>query len=754
MQTFISDISTLYSIKEEIGQGGFSTVYKAFDIINNRECALKIFRKYDIEEGNKKKYLINSILMEIEMMKKLKCKNVVELYNAFETKENYILVMELCDTDLNRYIHNYKEHQDILVFIHDIFLELNNAFKIMTMNNIVHRDIKPQNIFLKFENGKIIPKLSDFGISRRIEKSIQNDSEDLFGFNKTFVGTPNFMAPEMLKEEKYNYKCDLYSLGVTLYYLYFKTFPYSGHTPFELLNKIKSKEDFLKSGVMSFDDLLDSLLIINPNKRIDWTEYFDHPFFKEDSNSLKNYKYEKFKIVDEQKKNDNNLDKMNNIAKVIFDIMSIPNVYTDKKEKNPRISNILYYDENINKHLEEIHQDCDYFERKTPGTFILSSNIFSLNLIMEEIKKYYTKFDDRVIFNLIVTGSKCEKVMDNLIKYNYDKFIQNICIYCMKIKKYSYLKKKYSKIIGIYNEPSKVEEFIQNVSKEQTKEFPMLKIIDYNIYKDLYYDRHQKISQFYGNLTKETYEKSLTKFETFIDSKKDTELKIKKDILIKSFKTFDLSKDLEVLDKILIQEYTKNTFYGDLNNWLRTLDNQVYEAIAYYTARLMYSLNNYALKTNNFYDSKTLVYRGAKTNYINLLAFERLKGKIVIFSSFTSTSEHESIALDFASRDKAKEIFKEYHKFSVIYKITNFAPNNCVPCGINIQNEAVFKEKEILFQPFTFYLVKNVDFNFDNYTVDIELEVIPKKEILEEKIREGKKVIYDKKLNMMLIDED
>ena len=112
MQSFISDISTLYSIKEKIGKGGFSKVYKAFDKINNRECALKIFSKEDIEEGNKKKYLINSILKEIEMMKKLKCKNVVELYNAFETKENFVLVMELCDTDLDHYIHKYKEHQD------------------------------------------------------------------------------------------------------------------------------------------------------------------------------------------------------------------------------------------------------------------------------------------------------------------------------------------------------------------------------------------------------------------------------------------------------------------------------------------------------------------------------------------------------------------------------------------------------------------------------------------------------------------
>ena len=282
---------------------------------------------------------------------------------------------------------------------------------------------------------------------------------------------------------------------------------------------------------------------------------------------------------------------------------------------------------------------------------------------------------------------------------------------------------------------------------------PMLKIINYYDYIDSYHERNEKISQYYGNLTKETYEKSLQKLEFFIDSKKDKELKINKKELIESFKTFDLQKDLEMLDKLIIKEYSKNTFYGDLNNWLRTLDNQIYEIIAYYTARLMYSLNNYALKTNHFYSEKAIIFRGAKTNYINLLPFERLKGKIIILSSFTSTSEDESLAIEWSGRKKAKEIFDEYHKFSVIYKIINTVNNNCIPYGINIQEEAEYDEKEILFQPFTFYLVKKADFNYEEKTVDIELETISKKEILEEKIKEGKKVVYDKKSNLIIINE-
>ena len=107
----------------------------------------------------------------------------------------------------------------------------------------------------------------------------------------------------------------------------------------------------------------------------------------------------------------------------------------------------------------------------------------------------------------------------------------------------------------------------------------------------------------------------------------------------------------------------------------------------------------------------------------------------------------------FSGRNKSKEIFQNSQKFSVIYKIKYHIIPNWIPCGINIQNESVYPEKEILFQPFSFYYVKNVKFDYENYLADIELETIVKKEILEEKIRIGKKVIYDKKDNLVRINE-
>ena len=87
-----------------------------------------------------------------------------------------------------------------------------------------------------------------------------------------------------------------------------------------------------------------------------------------------------------------------------------------------------------------------------------------------------------------------------------------------------------------------------------------------------------------------------------------------KEEIINSFKTFDLDKDLKVLNNLLIKEYTKNTLYGDLNNWLKSLQTDVYEKISYYTARLMYSLNSYGFEQKKFFKKNLYLYRGEKKN--------------------------------------------------------------------------------------------------------------------------------------------
>ena len=205
---------------------------------------------------------------------------------------------------------------------------------------------------------------------------------------------------------------------------------------------------------------------------------------------------------------------------------------------------------------------------------------------------------------------------------------------------------------------------------------------------------------------------------------------------------------------MIIKEYTKNTLYGDLNNWLKSLEGDVYEKIAYFTARLMYSLNNYGLEQNKLFRKNIYLYRGELKKYTSLLPYERAIGKIIAISCFTSTSQNEDKAKKWGGRNNSRNIYSQNKKFSVVYKIKNNVIDDSIPCGINIQNiSEYYEEEEVIFQPFSFYRVKNVNFNYEDYSVDIELETIMKKEILENKIRKGKKVNYDEKQDIVYIED-
>ena len=479
-----------------LDSGNSSKIYKVLEINTKKEYVLKII-------DYKKKYmdyLICCIKREIKIVNECKCENIVEIYEVMETSDSFILVLELCDIDLEKYLKENPEKRNI-DFIRNQFIGLNKALKILYQKKVMHRDIKPSNIFLKFENDKCITKLGDLGISRHyddLDSSLHDNDEFVLNLSHD-MGTPFFMAPEILKDGDYNYKIDLYSLGVTLYYLIFDSYPYYGKTEYQLLQDILSNKQLKLTGLESLDNLIRELLKANPDERISFEDYFNHKFFKEKDEVVKNFKIKNENTQNDNEKNikiEDDINKISNIAQSFIDIMNVPNGKINQKETKVKMANIIYYDENINKHIKSIHSDSDKFERKTPGTFILCSHLLSLNFVMDEIKKKNTKYDHRIIFNLIVTGSQCEKVMEFLIKNKYEQFFQNVCIYCMKDYKYTHLSKKYNKIKGVYTKPSEIIKFIEDVSSEETKEFPFTKILTYNDYKDKYYKRHEKISEF------------------------------------------------------------------------------------------------------------------------------------------------------------------------------------------------------------------------------------------------------------------
>ena len=168
----------------------------------------------------------------------------------------------------------------------------------------------------------------------------------------------------------------------------------------------------------------------------------------------------------------------------------------------------------------------------------------------------------------------------------------------------------------------------------------------------------------------------------------------------------------------------------------------------------MYSLNTYAYKNQKFCkENEKILHRGAKLYYSCLLPYERAIDKVILFSAFTSTSESDEIAKTWAKRGKEEELFKKSSRFSVIFHIkNNYKNSQWISNSINIQSDSKYKkEKEYLFQPFSFYKVIEVEINIQNHKADITLETIGKTEILEEKIKNGKEIKYDEIENIMKV---
>ena len=212
---------------------------------------------------------------ELKNMEICHCENSVEIYDYFDTENFFVIIMELCDNNLFYELCNTKSGFDVDQ-VRDILLQLNNVFKKMHENKISHRDIKIYNILVKYldeEKTKFKVLLSDYGISNQLSSLSQNYS--------THAGTPIIMAPEILEGEDYNDKCDIWSLGITIYYLHIKDLPYTGKCEAKILKEIKKLGltvlDKIKDEKLS--DLLSKMLVFDPDERISWEDYFNHPFF-------------------------------------------------------------------------------------------------------------------------------------------------------------------------------------------------------------------------------------------------------------------------------------------------------------------------------------------------------------------------------------------------------------------------------------------------------------------------------------------
>ena len=266
----------------EFGPGEEGGVFVAIDKKTKEKVAIKkIPIKYQDFRFEKE---INN---EINSLKTINCENSLKYYTHFIENGCYYIVTELCDLDLKTYVEKVHTSRFTSEEIREIFIQLNNAFRIMRQHNIMHRDLKLANILIKnLDNGKKIFKLGDFGKSRVLVSNRPGYYE------KTQIGEYTIKAPELCKGSRYEKlfyddKCDLWSIGVMMHHIYFQNLPplYQRDDFIEdfdqyyyyLINNVRNSRHMHPQ----LRDLMFKLLVIDPEYRISWFHYFNHPFFTE-----------------------------------------------------------------------------------------------------------------------------------------------------------------------------------------------------------------------------------------------------------------------------------------------------------------------------------------------------------------------------------------------------------------------------------------------------------------------------------------
>ena len=255
-----------------LGRGSFGEVILARLKANKKIYAMKILNKNLLKL--KKQQLHTKT--ERDLMVKVNCPFIVNIKSAFQDSEKLYIVSEFMQGgDMFFHMHDGK----IVVFNDEktkfYILELVLALECLHKNNMVYRDLKPENILL---DAKGHVKLTDFGLSKILE------AEDDKAF--TICGTPQYLAPEIIKRKGYNKAVDWWSLGCVMYEMLTGKIPFAIKRGVKLNIRIYDQEVIYPSNLSKeAKSLIKQLLILNPNERLgsgpNGSENVkNHPYFK------------------------------------------------------------------------------------------------------------------------------------------------------------------------------------------------------------------------------------------------------------------------------------------------------------------------------------------------------------------------------------------------------------------------------------------------------------------------------------------
>ncbi|XP_072557578.1 MAP/microtubule affinity-regulating kinase 4 isoform X5 [Paramormyrops kingsleyae] len=240
-----------YRLLKTIGKGNFAKVKLARHILTGREVAIKIIDKTQLNPTS-----LQKLFREVRIMKGLKHPNIVQLFEVIETDKTLYLIMEYASGgEVFDYLvsHGRMKEKEARAK----FRQIVSAVHYCHQKNIVHRDLKAENLLLDADSNI---KIADFGFSNEFTLGNKLD---------TFCGSPPYAAPELFQGKKYDGpEVDIWSLGVILYTLVSGSLPFDGQNLKELRERVlrgKYRVPFYMS--TDCEGILRRFLVLNPTKR-------------------------------------------------------------------------------------------------------------------------------------------------------------------------------------------------------------------------------------------------------------------------------------------------------------------------------------------------------------------------------------------------------------------------------------------------------------------------------------------------------